>query len=345
MARSRFPWVKAGGIAAVSATAPLAAGIIYSATVIDHALPLSPAIATERRQLRSAMAGALSYYADDHVAGRPLLLIHSINAAASAYEMRPLFERYRSVRPVYAPDLPGFGFSERSDRAYTPELYTAAILDLLHELGAEREPVGVVALSLGSEFAARAAVRQPEWIRSLTLISPTGLTARVQRNRSERVGDSASPDALYQLVRFPLWSQAFYDLVASRLSIRYFLQRSFVGAPDRGLVAYAYLTAHQPGARFAPLAFLSGRLFSPDIREAVYERLPISVLALYDQDAFVDFDALPSVLARNPRWRAIRLAPSKGLPQFERLDETAHALDAFWQQIGVNRAAVTPQFP
>ena len=39
---------------------------------------------------------------------RPLLLLHSINASASAYEVKPLFEHYRQQRPVYAPDLPGF---------------------------------------------------------------------------------------------------------------------------------------------------------------------------------------------------------------------------------------------
>jgi hypothetical protein len=74
-------------------------------------------------------------------------------------------------------------------------------------------------------------------------------------------------------------------------------------------------------------------LFSPDIREAVYEQLPMSVLALYDQDAFVSFDALAHVVARNPHWRAMRIAPSKGLPQFERLDETVQALDTFWQDV------------
>jgi pimeloyl-ACP methyl ester carboxylesterase len=339
----RLAWASA--IAAAAAAAPLAAGIAYSAVAIDHALPLSPAFAAERRRLHSSAAGNLSYYADDQKTGRPLLLIHSINAAASAYEMRPLFERYRGQRPVYAPDLPGFGFSDRADRVYSPELYTAALRDLLLELTAGRGAADVVALSLGSEFAARVALQQPEQVRSLTLISPTGLTARPMKNRSERAGDTVPGAALYQLFRFPLWSQAFYDLLASRPSIRYFLQRSFVGAPDRGLVAYAYATAHQPGARFAPLAFVSGRLFSPDIRELVYEHLPMPVLALYDQDAFVRFDTMPEVLAHNPHWQAKRIAPSKGLPQFERLDETTRALDTFWQEIGAGEAEALPPLP
>lgn len=338
MADTKFPWLRTGAIGATAVVAPLAAGIAYSALAIDHAVPLTPAIEAERRTLRSAQAGQLTYYADEHAAGRPMLLVHSINAAASAYEMRPLFEHYRSQRSVYAVDLPGFGFSERAERVYTPSFYTAALLDVLRQIASGREAVDIIALSLGSEFAARAAMEQPALVRSLTLISPSGLTARTQRNRSEQAGASPIGAALHRVLGFPLWSQAFYDLVASKASIRYFLRMSFAGEPDPRLVAYAYATAHQPGARFAPLAFLSGQLFSPDVREEVYERLTVPALVLYDQDAFVRFDTLPDLLARNQRWRAMRLSPSKGLPQFERLEAVTHALDAFWQEVGAGQA-------
>jgi hypothetical protein len=54
-------------------------------------------------------------------------------------------------------------------------------------------------------------------------------------------------------------------------------------------------------------------------------------LALYDQDFYVGFDALSQVLQANPLWRAVRIAPTRGLPHFEKLDETAAAMDAFWQ--------------
>ena len=49
--------------------------------------------------------------------GPPLLLVHSVNAAASAAEVRPLHEHYRATRTVLSLDLPGYGFSDRSDRA------------------------------------------------------------------------------------------------------------------------------------------------------------------------------------------------------------------------------------
>ena len=79
------------------------------------------------------------------------MLAHSVNAAASAYEMKPLWDAYAGTRPVYALEWPGFGSSDRPDLRYTPELMTRALNALVAELGSE---VDVVALSLGSEFAA-----------------------------------------------------------------------------------------------------------------------------------------------------------------------------------------------
>ena len=63
------------------------------------------------------------------------MLIHSINATASAYEMKALFEAYRGTRPVFAIELPGFGSSERSKRIYSPQLYQDTIVEFLAPLG------------------------------------------------------------------------------------------------------------------------------------------------------------------------------------------------------------------
>ncbi|GIS01731.1 MAG: hypothetical protein CM15mP103_02820 [Gammaproteobacteria bacterium] len=46
----------------------------------------------------------------------------------SAMEMRPLFEHYRDKRPVMAPDLPGFGLSDRPDVLYSSNMYCAGWL-------------------------------------------------------------------------------------------------------------------------------------------------------------------------------------------------------------------------
>lgn len=300
----------------------------YSALRINHRHPLPQAIDAQRRTFSGAV-GELSVYLDRSVAGRPLVLIHSVNASGSSYEMRPLFEHYRSRRPVYALDLPGFGFSERSKRVYSPRLYTDAILDLLQTQVIDGQAADVIALSLGSEFAARAAKEQPELFHSLTFISPSGFTDRRKRG-SQQAGNTGR---LFGLFSFSVWSQAFYDLLVTRRSIRYFLKQSFEGPIDPGLQEYDYLTSHRPGARYAPLYFVSGKLFSPDILESVYEQLTTPALVLYDRDSFVRFDLLPGLIERRPNWHAVRIVPTKGLPQFEKLPETTQALDTFWQQI------------
>lgn len=314
----------------------MAAGawIAYSRFVVNHHAALPPAVDAERIRFRDERAGFLSYYADSSAAGRPLALIHSVNAAASAYEMRPIFESYRSKRPVYALDLPGFGFSERADRVYSPDLYAAAINAFLERVASTDDPADVVALSLGSEFAARAALSRPELFRSLTLISPSGLYRRESRNVNQRAEGEGWSDGARVVFRFPLWSQAFYDLLTTRASIRWFLQQSFVGDPHPGLVDYDYATAHQPGARFAPISFVSGKLFTPDALSSLYMKLTpsIPVLVLYDRDSFVRFDALPDLLRDRPNWRAQKIAPTLGLPQFERMEAVASVLGSFWAE-------------
>ncbi len=324
----------------VSALASLIGGwILYSRFAVDHNLALDDAIDASRGRFPAKNGGYLSYYADisaERVGGTlpaPLVLIHSINAAGSSFEMRPLFQAYRGMRDVYALDLPGFGFSSRNDRTYSPEVYRDAILDLLERIG---EPVDVVALSLSGEFAALAALERPDLFRSLTMISPSGFNYSDDRRASQAASDTGSSGWLYRLLSLPLWSQAFYDLLGTRRSIHYFLQMSFEGPVAPDLEAYAYQTTHQPGAKYAPLYFVSGKLFTPDIRHRAYERLALPVLVLYDHDPFVRFDTLPQFVENHPNWHAARIEPTKGLPQFEQLSAVTHELDAFWQQIGVH---------
>lgn len=328
-----------GGLFAFLTTALIGAvggWIAYSNRLIDHNLRLPFAIdANRERFMGRNVTRFMSYYHDTSApSGRPLVFVHSINAAASAYEMKPLFEHYRGTRPVYALELPGFGFAERSDRAYSYQLYKACIIDFLTEKVGES--ADVVSLSLGNEFTARAALERPDLFNSLVMISPSGFTAPDNKVATQQATQSGTSDSFYRLLAFPLWSQAFYDLLTTKAGIRYFLQMSFEGEVDQELADYDYQTAHQPGARYAPLYFVSGKLFSPRIREEVYERLDEPVLVLYDRDAFVRFDTLPEMVRDNENWHAVRIPGTKGLPHFEKLEETVQAMDAFWASIRIS---------
>jgi pimeloyl-ACP methyl ester carboxylesterase len=305
------------------------AWLAYSTFFIDHNRALTPALEAERRTFACDGAGILSYYVDKRGEGRPLLLVHSINAAASAYEMQPIFQHFRGSRPVYAIDLPGFGFSDRAARVYSPDLYARALQAMLASQIKGDQSVDVVALSLGCEFAAMAALEMPARVHSLTLISPTGFTVRQNAASSQQAAQSGFSDTLYKAFSFPLWGQAFYDLLVTRPSIRWFLSLNFTHAPPANLIDYAVQTSHRPGARHAPFYFVSGKLFSPNIREAVYQKLTMPVQVIYDQDPNVRFDALPE-MAERPNWQLCQIAPTRGLPHWERMDEVGEALTAFF---------------
>lgn len=311
------------GLTAAGAAAAAGGWMAYSRFLVDHHRPLRPALAAERRRLVSRTADTIEYYADDSTPGTPLLLVHSINAAASAKEMRPLFDHFRNHRPVFAPDLPGFGFSERRDRPYTPYIYADAIAELAEAAG-RGKPVDVVALSLSCEFAAMAAVARPEFFRSLVLISPTGLDEKPPR------GVRNASWLEWTGRRLPI--QPYYDLLVTRRSIDYQLKKHFSGPVDPDLAAYAYDTAHQPEARFAPMRFIEGELFSPTIRTDAYEALNIPVHVLYDRDPYVGFAALPEMLTR-PNWSATRIPGTWGMPHFDRPRETTATLDEFWKRL------------
>ncbi|WP_295409392.1 alpha/beta fold hydrolase [uncultured Thiocystis sp.] len=283
---------------------------------------LADALTAPRFEFVSERAGRLAYYVDAEGDGLPLVLVHSINAAPSSFEMRPLFEQYRGNRPVYSLDLPGFGHSERGSRPYTPAIYADALADFL--LQVVQQPADVLALSLSAEFAARAALAMPGRIASLVVISPTGFSQRPVP--SARIGRVA-----HQFLTIPLLSQGLYDLVASRRSIRYFLGRSFVGEVPVEVIDYAHATSHQPGARHAPLTFLSMQLFTPNAMDRLYGKLTdLPVLAIADRDPYIAFERLDEFVAGHPNWQRLRLAPNLGLPHWERLPETVAALDGFW---------------
>jgi pimeloyl-ACP methyl ester carboxylesterase len=284
-------------------------------------MTLPEAVDAPRRTLSSAHAGRISYYEDVSEAGRPLVLVHSINAAPSTFEMQPLFEHFRHHRPVYALDLPGFGFSERRDRHYSPELFTDALADLLTDV--VDRPADLAAFSLSCEFAARVALRLPDRVASLVCLSPTGFGAR-------SLPSLATARRVHKALTLPLLSEGLYSLLTTRASIRYFLGQAFVGETPPELIDYAYATSHQPGARYAPLYFLSLQLFTPNAYEELYARLELPVLALYDRDPNVTFERLPELVSTRENWQAERIGPSLGLPHWEKTAETIAAMERFW---------------
>lgn len=103
--------------------------------------------------------------------GPDVILIHGLGSQA---------ERWASVMPslardyhVVAPDLIGFGYSDKPQADYSPDFFVRFVFDLLGSLGI-KETI-LIGSSLGGQIVAEsAASRYKDAIKKIVLISPTG---------------------------------------------------------------------------------------------------------------------------------------------------------------------------
>ncbi|MEF8908460.1 MAG: alpha/beta hydrolase [Haloarculaceae archaeon] len=175
-----------------------------------------------------------------------LLLFHGINAAASSHEFHRVFGDLAEEYHVIAPDLPGFGGSDRPPLLYSASLYETFVADAIADLA--DEPV-VVGSSLTGSYVATAA-RETD-VERLVLVCPTDTSMGGRRTW------------LRSLVRSPVIGEGVHNLIVSEPSLRYFHEDH--GYYDMSnladeVVEYEWTSGHQPGARFAPASFISGFL-------------------------------------------------------------------------------------
>ncbi|WP_345819804.1 alpha/beta hydrolase [Methylobacterium fujisawaense] len=330
--QSRHSAGRFAAAAALTLVGSAAALAGWSGLAVNRRMPLPPALPGRHERLRIRRAGEISLYGSTEAEGVPLLLIHSINAAANAYEVRPLYLRYRGTRPVYALDLPGFGFSERSRRRYTPRLMVeaihAAVDEIRHRHGGWA--IDALAVSLSASYLARASLERSDAYRSLALISPTGFDGRLSGDGPP--DGHRGRDWLRDALDRPPLGRPLFDALVTRPSMRFFLQKTFgSSAIDEGLLAYDYASAHQPGAEHAPWCFIAGHLFPTDATR-LYERLRLPVWMVHGtRGDFVDYRLAPRVADR-PNWR-VETLPTGAFPHFEQPAAVAAGYDAFLASI------------
>jgi pimeloyl-ACP methyl ester carboxylesterase len=98
----------------------------------------------------------------------PIVLVHGLSSGRS---LKPLIRTLGSRRPVFAPDLPGFGLS---DQPIHP-LDVPGLADALSHWMFENRlaPAIVIGVSFGSQVAVDLAARHPAAVERLVLVGPT----------------------------------------------------------------------------------------------------------------------------------------------------------------------------
>ena len=259
------------------------------------------------------------YYAYYHRegTGRPVVFLHSINAVASAHEMRPLVRAFRkhTDRPLFALEWVGFGHSDRPEVAYEPGLMEDQLQHFLERVVRPAWGADVVGLSLGAAYAAEVARRRPDLVHSLAAIEPSGL--------------GKDPPAIPRiwsrlLFTLPGVQRAFYDRLTTPEALYQFAADNLFtpefGVPEE-FVEFGAETSRMDGAAFPLDDFLSGRMFPREASDA-FRRMRQPLLVVHgtvESRRQENYDALPELEGR-PNVTVVGL-PTGGLPHWERAAE------------------------
>ena len=103
--------------------------------------------------------------------GKPVLFIHGLGSSGYMewrFNLEPAAQRHR----VYAPDLPGFGRSEKPRAKYGVPYFTRFVDSYMQSRGLRKTTV--VAASLGGRVALELAFKYPERVGKLVLVNTLG---------------------------------------------------------------------------------------------------------------------------------------------------------------------------
>ena len=185
-------------------------------------------------------------------AGEPLVFLHGYFLGASSYEWSKVYCHFAIGREVIAPDLIGFGESERPSQAMDASDIADSIAELLRQVVGGR-PVGLVASGLTSQIALLLASRHPELVSRLVLFMPTTLRSSEQRS----VMGMGVAQGIPALKRF-----IYRNYLSRAPFIKNWLTRLGFAKPENvtdETVSILTTCAQQYGAEHAILGFLRNR--------------------------------------------------------------------------------------
>ncbi len=298
------------GVALAGAVATGGALVVTARSVLATPQPLESALEGESHIFRFR-EGDIFYKVRGPADAQPVLFLHGIHIAASSFEWRRNFSVLGQNFRVYAPDLPGFGLSDRPAIEYTAELYDTLITDFVREV--IRRPTMIVARGQSAAFTTRAAYLDPHLFSRLVFISPSGITVRPAARQEEQDKPGTALRQTLQRMSETTIGQVPYAFLTTKLALSLFIARQSYANPELvtpDLVRYLFATTHQYGARYAPLAFMTGKLDRNVATEFAQLQQPV-LLVWGEHDAINDPLHAETLRRLNPHAR-LELIPQAG---------------------------------
>ena len=150
----------------------------------------------------SAVAAGITtnYLEGGDRAAPPVLLLHGSGPGVTAYaNWRLTIPELSTALRVVAPDLVGFGFTERPEgERYDMDTWVGQVVGLLDALGLER--ASVVGNSFGGALALRLAARHPDRVERLVLMGSVGVPFTITDGLDRVWGYQPSVESMLDLI-------------------------------------------------------------------------------------------------------------------------------------------------
>lgn len=198
-------------------------------------MTMNPSNTTANPEIGSSIvaAGIRTNYHDlnGRAPGVPLLLIHGSGPGVSAYaNWRLVMPNFAEARRVIAPDMVGFGFTDRpAGYQYTLDNWVAHAIGLLDAL--KLETVDLIGNSFGGALSLALAIRHPQRVRRLVLMGAAGVSFPITEGLDAVWGYQPSFENMRRMMDLFAYDRSLVNDELARLryeaSIRPGFQESF----------------------------------------------------------------------------------------------------------------------
>ena len=142
--------------------------------------------------------------------GSPILLIHDLHPASSAYEWNRTISRFAENHTVYALDLLGCGRSEKPNLTYTNYMYVQLINDFIANVISEK--TDVIATGASASFVIMACQMESKYYKKIIAVSPEDVYKLAQ-------SPTKTSNILKYLMEMPVTGSLIYNILMSKNSI------------------------------------------------------------------------------------------------------------------------------
>jgi 2-hydroxymuconate-semialdehyde hydrolase len=175
----------------------------------------------------STIANGIRTNYHDIGSGFPLLMIHGSGPGVSAWaNWRLVMPELAKRSRVIAPDMVGFGFTERPEgQAYNMDVWVNQAIGLLDALKIERSDL--VGNSFGGALALALTIRHPERVRRLVLMGSAGIPFDITHGLDAVWGYTPSIANMRALLDIFAWDRNLVNDELARLRYEASIQPGF----------------------------------------------------------------------------------------------------------------------